>query len=92
MDSTFRPLDDRERAILEKLLEPEFRGRDELRLQLDSVTARQLHEDGTLKLRCDPGSPSPGKYNVPMEATWRDTDGGEGCVMLHLKDGINILD
>jgi hypothetical protein len=35
MDLTFRPLKTHERELLEKLLEPEFPGRDELRRQLD---------------------------------------------------------
>ena len=38
MDSSFRPLTTYEREVLEKLLEPEFPGRDELRQQLNSVT------------------------------------------------------
>ena len=48
--NAFRPLTTYERELLEKLLEPEFPGRDELRQQLNSVTAKQLHEDGTLDL------------------------------------------
>ena len=56
MDSTFRPLESREREVLEKLLEPEFPGRDELRHQLNSVTAKQVFEDGTLDLQCDPAA------------------------------------
>ncbi len=84
MDSGFRQLDARERGLLEKLLEAEFLGRDELRTQLDSLTAKQIEEDGTLTLRCDSGSPSPGKYAVAMEGMCKDADGGDMSVMLHL--------
>jgi hypothetical protein len=84
MDSGFRQLDARERGLLEKLLEAEFPGRDELRTQLDSLTAKQIEEDGTLSLRCDSGSPSPGKYAVAMEGMCKDADGGDMSVMLHL--------
>jgi hypothetical protein len=84
MDSGFRQLDARERGLLEKLLEAEFPGRDELRTQLDSLTAKRIEEDGTLSLRCDSGSPSPGKYAVAMEGMCKDADGGDMSVMLHL--------
>jgi hypothetical protein len=84
MDSGFRQLDARERGLLEKLLEAEFPGRDELRTQLDSLTAKQIEEDGTLSLRCDSESPSPGKYAVAMEGMCKDADGGDMSVMLHL--------
>jgi len=86
MDSGFRQLDARERGLLEKLLEAEFLGRDELRTQLGSLTAKQIEEDGTLSLRCDSGSPSPGKYALAMEGMCKDADGGDMSVMLHLND------
>jgi hypothetical protein len=87
IDPEFRPLKDHERELIEKLLGPAFVGRDELRLQLNSTTARQVMNDGTLFLQCDPGSPALGKNRLVMEATWTDADGGSGCVMLHVKDG-----
>src|SRR5207248_1056406 len=40
--SSFRPLKTHERELLEKLLEPEFPDRYELRQQLNSVTAKQI--------------------------------------------------
>lgn len=83
MEAEFRQLSDRERGLLEKLLEASLPGRDELRTQLSSVTAKQLHEDGTLKLRCDSGVPSPRK-GLAWEGMWKDADGGDGTVMLHV--------
>jgi hypothetical protein len=83
MDSEFRPLDIRERELLEKLLEVEFPGRDELRVQLSSLTAKHLHEDGTLKLRCESGPPAP-CYSLVAEGECRDADGGMINVMLHV--------
>jgi hypothetical protein len=53
MESKFRKLNERERELLEKLLDAEFPGRDEWRTQLDSMTCKQVIEDGTLILRCD---------------------------------------
>ncbi|HYW39595.1 MAG TPA: hypothetical protein VE957_15910 [Terriglobales bacterium] len=88
MDSGFRQLDTRERALLEKLLDAEFLGRDELHAQLDSLTAKQIEEDGTLTLRCASGPPSPSKYRLAMEGWYKDVDGMAISVMLHLdKDG-----
>ena len=48
MDSSFRPLTGYERGLLERLLEPQFPGRDELRRQM-SQTPRVLRFRG---LRC----------------------------------------
>ena len=94
MDSVFRPLNAREREILERLLELDFQGRDELRSQLSSVTAKQVHEDGTLLLRCSSGLPAPTKYAVAMEATCADVDGMSIGVLLHVnRDGfMNMLE
>ena len=81
MDSGFRQLDARERGLLEKLLEAEFPGRDELRAQLASLTAKQIEEDGTLSLRCDSGPPSRSKS--PIEGTCKDADGKAIDILLH---------
>jgi hypothetical protein len=86
MDPGFRQLDTRERGLIEKLLEAEFPGRDELRTQLFSVTAKQIEEDGTLSLRCDSGLPALGRYRLVAEGTCKDADGGDMSVMLHLND------
>jgi uncharacterized protein DUF6984 len=90
MDSGFRQLDDRERGLLEKLLEAEFPGRDELLAQLGSVTAKQVEQDGTLSLRCDSGPPSPSKHLPVAEAWGKDADGGDMSVMLHI-DGHGFM-
>lgn len=88
MDYKFRQLDSRERGPLDALLESEFLGRDELRAQLSSVTAKQIGEDGTLSLRCDSGPPSPSYWRVVMEGWYKDADGMTIAVMLHLnQDG-----
>ena len=71
MGSGLRQLSDRERGLLEKLLSVDFPGRDELRTQMASLTAEQIEDDGTLRLRCDSGSPSPSKYLLAMEVLAR---------------------
>ncbi len=87
MNSSVRPLKIRERELLEKLLEPEFPGRDELRRQLDSVTAKEILEDGTLALQCRPCLPAPVKRSMPTEGECPDADGVTIHVLLHVKDG-----
>jgi len=88
MASEFRPLDPRERGLLEKLLDAEFAGRDELRSQIASVTARQIEEDGTLRLRRGSGTPAPTKYALVAEGTCTDADGMTIAVLLHVdKEG-----
>jgi len=88
MDSEFRQLDARERGLLNKLLEAEFPGRDELRSQLDSLTAKQIEDDGTLNLICNSGSPSPKNYGLAVEGICKDANGGNISILLHVnKDG-----
>jgi hypothetical protein len=87
MESEFRKLNERERELLEKLLDAEFPGRDEWRTQLDSMTGRQVIEDGTLILRCDAALPLPTKYKkLGVEGMCKDADGGDIAVLLHADD------
>jgi len=88
MDSDFRPLRGSERELLEKLLEHEFPGRDQLREQLLSVAAQQVYEDGTLALRVSSGQPAPVKGRVPTEGTCPDNDGVMIHVLLHVVSGM----
>ncbi|MGA7218152.1 MAG: hypothetical protein WBX38_07555 [Candidatus Sulfotelmatobacter sp.] len=78
--------------MVEKLLEVDFPGRDELRTQLASIKAKQIEEDGTLRLLCDSGLPSSGKFALVSEGACKDGDGGDVSVMLHLnKDGFMTM-
>jgi hypothetical protein len=88
MDSDFRPLKPAERALLEKLLDCEFPGRDELRRQLDSVAAQQVYDDGTLALRVASGQPAAVKGRVPTEGMCPDVDGVMIAVLLHVVNGM----
>jgi len=90
VDSSFRPLKTHERELLEKLLEPKFPGRDELRRQLYSVVAKQMFEDGTLALQCDRSDPAPVKWPVPTEGECPDADGVTIHVLLHVVDGVMV--
>jgi hypothetical protein len=89
MEEAFRPLYRHERELIEKLLEREFAGRDELRAQLRTVTARRILDDGTMvELRCDSTVRAPVRNRVPTEGTCQDTDGGTIDVFLHVVNGL----
>jgi hypothetical protein len=88
MNVPFRELHPREKELLERLLDLEFLGRDELRLQLPFVTAREVEKDGTLVLRCSQGPPAPGNRAVPAGGVCWDADSVPISVMLHVdQDG-----
>jgi hypothetical protein len=83
MEPEFRKLNERERELLEKLLDAEFPGRDEWCTQLDSMTGKEVIEDGTLILRCDTALPLPTKNKkLGVEAVCKDADGGDIAVLL----------
>src|SRR4051812_38404067 len=87
MDSEFRELTARERGLLEKLLHAAIHGSDELRTQLNDVKAKQVIDDGTLRLQCVGGIPAPGKYATVAEGISKDADGSDIAVILHVGKG-----
>jgi hypothetical protein len=87
MESEFRELSIREKGLLEKLLNAATQGRDELRAQMSTLTAKQIIEDGTLDLRCESGPSAPGKDAFVAEGICKDADGADIAVILHLGKG-----
>ena len=88
MDPEFRPLSTRERGLIDKLLELQFEGRDELLSQLDLVSAKQVEDDGTLFLRCSCGTPALKARGLATEGECKDADGQPIFVLLHVdRDG-----
>jgi hypothetical protein len=87
MDSCYRALTVDERALLERLLSVEFPGRDELRRQLNVVTARSTDVQGILSLNVDPNLAANVKCRIPAEGECADTDGVMIHVLLHVVDG-----
>ena len=87
--AAFRPLQDSERKLLETLLDHhQFVGRDQLREQLESTTARLIlvHQDnyGSIELHVSKGPPSNGRYRVPVEGQYLDNDGIPVWLLLHI--------
>lgn len=88
----FRPLEDHERKLLERLLDHhDFPGRDEVRQQLESATARTIAEYndnyGSFELRVADSLPAAVDYLVPVEAEYFE-GGVPVWILLHVdRDG-----
>jgi hypothetical protein len=87
METSFRSLDADEMALLEKLLDHDFPGRDALRRQLPSVRGRQIDEHGCLELQYNGDTLADTTVGCPTEGTCADVDGGVIAVLLHVKKG-----
>lgn len=86
----WRPLTDRERAIVDRLFTCDFIGRDELRPQLDGLACKAVkkYKDGygSLEFRVE-GRQSPTGMGCPLvEGEYRDEDGVPICIVLHVRD------
>jgi hypothetical protein len=86
-ESEFRKPTDKERALLSRLLEAEFPGRDELAPLVRNVLVRTIDEDGGLELQSQIEGKAPVVKRVPVEAEGKDEDGTVIHVELHVVDG-----
>lgn len=78
-----------ERAVIARLLEPEFPGSAQLRMQLASARVADLDSDGSLKFLIDTTLPrAPVLQRVATEAEAVDGDGVPVAVLLHVVDGM----
>lgn len=87
MEADFHPLSPSEMKLLEKLLDHEFQGRDALRTQLASLTARQIDENGSLALKSGTNNRADVLGRCPTEGTCPDIDGVLIHVTLHVVKG-----
>ena len=87
METDFRPLKANEMALLKKLLDHDFQGRDALRSQLSSVTGRKIDEHDCLELRTHEATEADTEIANPTEGRCEDIDGGVIVVMLHVRRG-----
>jgi hypothetical protein len=83
----FREMNENERELIRKLLAPEFPGRDELVLQLETAKVRTLDEDGCLEFSVSSNIRAEHvKYRVPTEGEYEDPDEMTVHVLLHVVD------
>jgi hypothetical protein len=93
----FRPITVAEKAILEKLLQVNFPGHDELAQQLADLKAKQIDAQGSLRFLVAGGASASISRGVAVEARYSDLDtkGEAGVhvnVLLHVADGkLSIL-
>ena len=100
VEKQFRPLRESERELIERLLQKNFEGRDELRGQLDLVLARTIDQDGSLAFMVPPEAIRVESHELtgmtpdellsqglPVEGRYLDMDGVPVCVMLHVSQG-----
>jgi hypothetical protein len=81
----FREMQLKERALIRKLLEPLFPGRDELSEQLQTAKVRTIDEDGSLEFSISSSTKARHvKHVVPTEGEYEDPDGITVHVLLHL--------
>jgi hypothetical protein len=88
----FRPLSKQERAILARLLEASFPGRDEIEAQLPHAMVREIagpgDHEGTVEFKVDTKVKAPVKWSVPVIGMAQDEDAVEVDFVLHIRDGI----
>lgn len=84
----FRPITDREKHLLEKLLGVDFIGHKKLLQQLPGLLARPTDDTGTVELKANAGPASP-RDGCVVEARFRDGMPGNAAVaiLLHVKEG-----
>jgi hypothetical protein len=87
VESDFRKPTDVERSLLERLLEAEFPGRDELAPMVRNLLVKTIDEDGGLELRSEINGEAPVVKRVPVEAEARDDDGFRVHALLHVVGG-----
>ena len=73
--------------MLERLLEADFSGRDELTPLLRSVIVRSIDEDCGLELESQVQGKAPVTKRIPVEAEGIDEDGVVIHMLLHVVDG-----
>lgn len=88
----YRPLGREETAILDRLFESPFHGRDELREQVKVATVTEIEctdDCGSLEFRVPSGAPRANVDKRPVvDAVGHDADGMVYEVLLHVVDGV----
>jgi hypothetical protein len=87
VETTFRKPSREEQALLNRLLEAEFPGRDELGHLLREVLVRTIDDDGGLELQSQVEGRAPVVQRVPVEAEAKDEDGAVIHMLLHVVEG-----
>lgn len=87
IEGTFRKPSAWERAILERLFEADFPGKNELKRMVAELNVRTIDEDGSIELRSSVEGSAPVAKRIPVEAEAKDSDGFTIHVLLHVVGG-----
>src|SRR3954447_4713763 len=93
-DQSFRKFTDYERAVLDRVLELDFKGKEEIKDQLSQATASLIEgtDDnyGSIKIKTLSSKKADVMERVPVIGVTRDEGGGPVEILLHTADGIVV--
>ncbi|MBN2211359.1 MAG: hypothetical protein JW709_08190 [Sedimentisphaerales bacterium] len=87
-EDKFREISPTERALIRCLLSINFKGRDNIKHQLDSALVRRIDDDGSLEFKIVDVIPADVSQRVPVECWCKDIDGMQIEILLHVVNGI----
>ena len=85
--TSYQALTKNEREIIERLLEADFPGRDQIRQQFNNCLVTIIDEYGSLRFDIRSDIKAPVIKRVPIEAEAQDVDGVPIHLLLHVVDG-----
>jgi hypothetical protein len=88
MKNEFRPLNNREREVFEKLLSVTFPGSQELMKQLTGMVVSTIDQNGSLACYCSEAQGAITDKRIPVEAECDDRDGVRVHILLHVVNGL----
>src|SRR5216684_1014827 len=83
----FRKPTKEEQTLLQRLLEAEFPGKEQLAPMVRDMLVRPIDEAGSLELRTQANTKATVIKRIPVEAEAKDKDGVTIHVLLHVVDG-----
>jgi len=86
-EAEFRSPTKNERGLLNRLLEAQFPGKDELSALLYRVLVKTVDEDGSLELQSQAEGKAAVVKRIPVEAEATDEDGFVIHLLLHVVEG-----
>ena len=84
----FRELRDQEKRLIDRLLETDFPGRDQILEQINNSYVREWDDrNGSLEFNVGPSPLADSESHIPVEGEFEDVDGITIHVLLHVVDG-----
>lgn len=83
----FRQPTSTELALIKRLLEAEFPGRDDISAMIINLRVRSIESESSLELESDSGITARVVKQVPVEAQAKDQDGFDIHLLLHVVRG-----